>query len=288
MPLRLLTPEASTRRYFRPQDPSAAGWLLVRWDQPAPVAPTAWLRAAGVRVPALGPSVPGAYLVEDLGDAHLAQDPRPEHYAALLEQARRIGVAALPPGHPNARLALDTDLFRRELRMFRELYLQGFRARARAPAEESAADRACERLADEAARGPWRVQHRDLHSRNVMLPPGGGVALIDHQDLRPGPFLYDVASLSTDAYTDLPEAVEAMLEAEVRRAGAAAGLDPGETSRRFWCTALQRVLKALGTFGRLIASGRGDYREAERRARRHALRLLEQRDDHAIFRELVG
>lgn len=281
MELQALTPEASARRYFRPLEACACGWLLARWSEPAPLAATEWMHAAGVRVPVIGPSVPGAYLVQDFGDCHLAQAPAPAHYASVLEQSERIGAAALPSGHPNARLSLDAELFRKELRMFREYYVQGLRRRA--GAEAAALEQACARLAQAASAGPWRVQHRDLHSRNVMLPPDGGVALIDHQDLRPGPLFYDLASLRTDAYTDVPPAAEALLAQAESDLAQRARLQPQPARDQYHATALQRVLKALGTFGRLIGAGREHYREAERRARGHALRLLRARADFAEF-----
>lgn len=270
--LAALTPEAGPRRYFRPTAPGMAGWLLVRGADPPPYASAAWLVAAGVRVPRLGPAGDGAYLVEDLGDRHLCDDPTVPHYRAVLAFVERLAPHRLRPSHPCRARALDVPLFQRELAMFEELWLRTRRRVERAGPAQLAAELAW--LARAAAAAPWSVQHRDLHSRNVMLPQGGGVALIDHQDLRPGPFLYDLASLATDAYVDLPPAIELLLRAAARQHGAARGLSPGESERRFRLTALQRVLKALGTFARMLAAGREVYAAAEVRALRHARALL--------------
>ncbi|HEX9792952.1 MAG TPA: phosphotransferase [Planctomycetota bacterium] len=286
LPLQPLTPAASARRYYRPLEPRARGWLLVRGSDPPPVATALVLRSAGVRVPRLGATAPGHYLVEDLGDRHLAHAPTPVHYQAVLAAAEALGHQCLPSTHPNAALALDETLFRRELRQFRESWVQALRRRAWSPADADRIDMRCAELAGEAVLGPWRLQHRDLHSRNVLLPSAGPPALIDHQDMRRGPLFYDLASLRTDAYVDLGDAVQDRLEAATATLGAAHGLDAAATARRFKATALQRVLKALGTFGTLIAMrGRTEYRDIEARARRHAQALLAPDDRWSAFRE---
>ncbi|RMH01620.1 MAG: hypothetical protein D6702_10995 [Planctomycetota bacterium] len=282
-----LTPEAGERRYFRPRSGGLRGWLVVRTSTPAPVTSSAWLEGCGIRVPRLRPAAGGGYLVEDLGDRHLAHDPTPERYLQVLAARRRLAARPLPVGHPCRNRALDQALFRRELELFAELQL-GRRGRLNGPAARRAAERACARLAREAAALPWSTQHRDLHSRNVLLPPDGGVALIDHQDLRPGPFLYDLASLRTDAYLDLPPTVAALIESEALLAGEEAGLTPAETRLRWHRTCLQRVLKALGTFARLLAAGRRDYAAAEARALVHARRLLAADEAYPEFREWLG
>lgn len=274
-----LTPEASTRRYARSIHPDAAGWLRVTSEAPAPRAITDFLLQQRVRVPRIGLEVDGVYLVEDFGDLHLHHQPTQAHYAALLGMHRQYFLAELPPGHPNRALALDVLLFRKELRLFLETSLSQRAGRAFSDAEFDEIRKALETLASMACEGPQALQHRDLHSRNVLLHEGI-VALIDHQDMRRGPLFYDLASLATDAYLDLPEGVRAILRAERHRLGQTAGLTTEETDRQYRRTALQRVLKALGTFGRLLAQGRSDYADAEARALRHAAALLAQIEEH--------
>ncbi|KAA3613446.1 MAG: hypothetical protein DWQ01_02670 [Planctomycetota bacterium] len=274
LPLQPLTPEASTRRYFRPLGDQAEGWLLVRSTQAAPVATTLWLQSLDIPVPALGPEVPGAYLVQDLGDRHLAQQPGEEAYQALLEAGARLHAHPLPENHLQRQFALDVPLFQRELKQFRESYLQAFRKQAWSPEKAEQIDRLCQDLAHAAAAGPWATQHRDFHSRNVLLPAEGGIAILDHQDLRPGPVFYDLASLATDAYVDLPPAVERQIQQAAEELASRCGLGFHEAQKLWQHCALQRVLKALGTFGKLLVEGRSDYAEAEARALRHARRLL--------------
>jgi aminoglycoside/choline kinase family phosphotransferase len=102
----------------------------------------------------------------------------------------------------------------------------------------------------------------------------GELALIDHQDLRKGPLFYDLASLWTDAYVEYSDEVRTLLLDECFQVGAEAGLEESQSAHHFLMTALQRVVKALGTFGRLVQSGREDYRKPEKRALNRARALL--------------
>jgi hypothetical protein len=296
-----LTPEASARRYFRPQP--ECGWLLVLSEAPPPQPTALWLAGCGVRVPALGPArrvawrgraEAWAYLAEDFGDALFCLRPEAASYSALLQSWERFAFRELPAGHPQAALALDAALFRRELAMFLECYVESHRRRA---LDETARRRwleALESLAAAAAEGPQRLQHRDFHSRNLVhlhLPAARAeeIGWLDHQDLRRGPLYYDLASLWTDAYVDLPEAVRRLLQSAVPAWAASHGLSAEAAAERFHLSALQRVLKALGTFGRLLAQGRDEYLPAERRARAHALALLDARPARfGELRELVA
>ncbi len=271
-----LTPEAGARRYFRARtaDGNPMDWLLVTSPAAAPRASEAWLQSCGIRTPRLGEDIEGAYLVEDLGDRHLVHAPSVEAYEAVLAAWRKLHAQPLPQDHPNAAMALDRSLFERELGLYYEHWVQELRATR--SAGQADADRALlGDLAGTAADGPWSVQHRDFHSRNLLLPEDGEPAWIDHQDLRPGPLYYDLASLQTDAYLDLPAEVEARLQREQEALAALHGLSEAAAAAHFHATALQRVLKALGTFAMLLGRGRQDYAAAEQRAHARALRLLD-------------
>jgi N-acetylmuramate 1-kinase len=89
--------------------------------------------------------------------------------------------------------------------------------------------------------------HRDYHSRNLMLKEGT-LYMIDFQDARMGPDTYDLASLLRDSYIDftddeVEELIAFFLAIKGERETSA------EFRRRFDLMALQRNLKALGTFG---------------------------------------
>jgi aminoglycoside/choline kinase family phosphotransferase len=71
------------------------------------------------------------------------------------------------------------------------------------------------------------------------------MVVVDHQDARWGPLLYDLASLARDPYVELPAAMEERLVAAYARER---GADPDELRPAFERTALQRNLKAAGTY----------------------------------------
>ncbi len=270
-----LTPEASARRYFR----AGEGWLLVLSDAPPPQASTDWLTGLEVQVPALGESTQiqdnghaWRYLVKDCGDVHLADRPHLSAWQSLLESCERWIFAPLPEGHPQTRFALDSALFRRELEMFASFWRQDLRQQSVFAQDQDL----CQRLAQAAAAGPQGTQHRDLHSRNVLLDEENQPILLDHQDLRPGPLFYDLASLATDAYVDFPKGVPSLLEATALSWGKRCLLSAEQTQEYLCLGAMQRVLKALGTFGRLLGEGRRAWQSAEIRARDHALALTLQ------------
>ncbi|MCP4153806.1 MAG: phosphotransferase [bacterium] len=83
--------------------------------------------------------------------------------------------------------------------------------------------------------------HRDFHSRNMLLHEGH-IYLVDFQDSLKGPLYYDLVSFAFDAYLDLKS-----LRVFFRDNLKGRGLHIDE--EQFLLTALQRNIKALGTFG---------------------------------------
>jgi N-acetylmuramate 1-kinase len=106
-------------------------------------------------------------------------------------------------------------------------------------------------IAEELASEPRVLCHRDYHSRNLMLHDGS-LYIIDFQDARMGPDTYDLVSLLRDSYVDFTEAqVDALMAffLALREGRLSTRSDPADFRRRFDLMALQRNLKALGTFG---------------------------------------
>lgn len=220
------------------------------------------LAAAGVRVPRVLAQDCGAgwMLLEDLGETTLYDldgRPWPE-----LEPWFQAAVAALAKiqGLPRERLAglnppLDGRLLSAELRYTREHLLEPLGLLPPEDGEErpgsdrlelqQALERLCRRLGGEK---PVPC-HRDFGARNLVPlsgDPGGGaeVGVLDHQDLRLGPPLYDLASLLNDSLFPPPEA-EVRLLAE-------AGVDHPEPYHR---VAAQRTLKAVGSYAAFARRG---------------------------------
>src|SRR5690606_354116 len=86
-------------------------------------------------------------------------------------------------------------------------------------------------------------------------PVAGGPAVLDFQDAVRGPIAYDVLSLCRDAFASWPEARVARWRESYRSRAAAAGLpvpDAGRFERDFDLIGVQRHLKVLGIFARLL------------------------------------
>ncbi len=95
------------------------------------------------------------------------------------------------------------------------------------------------------------LNHRDFHSRNIMLPAGVPY-IIDFQDSRMGLPVYDLASLLRDSYTGIGDNELKNLKDyyyHLSRENGVHGLTPGEFDYYFTIMAFQRNVKALGTFG---------------------------------------
>jgi N-acetylmuramate 1-kinase len=107
-------------------------------------------------------------------------------------------------------------------------------------------------IVQELASEPRVLCHRDYHSRNLMLHDES-LYIIDFQDARMGPDTYDLVSLLRDSYVDLtPSQVDELIAyfLALTRGPAHQSADDGAVFReRFDLMALQRNLKALGTFG---------------------------------------
>jgi aminoglycoside/choline kinase family phosphotransferase len=132
--------------------------------------------------------------------------------------------------------------------------------------------------------------HRDYHSRNLMVRDGE-LHIIDFQDARMGPDTYDLVSLLRDSYMDITEGEADDLIAYflALKAGTPAERPEAEFRRRFDVMALQRNLKALGTFGYQTITRRNPvYIQYIPRTLRYARTNLTRYDRFAHLRELLA
>jgi aminoglycoside/choline kinase family phosphotransferase len=134
-----------------------------------------------------------------------------------------------------------------ELDFFAKHFLHAYRGVALSPTECEALHEEFLAIAHELAGEPRVLCHRDYHSRNLMLT-GDRLVMIDFQDARMGPDTYDLASLLRDSYVDISnETLDDLIAYFLALQGRPN--DGPEFRRRFDLMALQRNLKALGTFG---------------------------------------
>jgi aminoglycoside/choline kinase family phosphotransferase len=267
-----LTGDASDRRYYR---------VLLR-DEPSQVlalhaGPIEFETLPFVNVARLLSQMPvpvprilahsnplGIIALQDLGDvtlqAHLGAASQAEH-AALYRQAvsfievlQRRGRELESEQYLPYAIAFDVEKLTWELQFFTKHFLEGYRGAALTEASREALAAEYGSIVEELASEPRVLCHRDYHSRNLMLHEDS-LYIIDFQDARMGPDTYDLASLLRDAYVDFTEAqIEELIAFFLALRGPYMGpvdsaIDLEAFRTRFDLMALQRNLKALGTFG---------------------------------------
>jgi aminoglycoside/choline kinase family phosphotransferase len=263
-----LTGDASDRKYFRIIPADGPSLVLALHAGPIDFASLPFARVGELlqQIPLPVPGIIGhsdalgILALQDLGDvtlqAHLGAASSAEHAAlyrqavALIEQLQRRGAELESDRFPSYRVAFDTEKLTWELDFFVKHFVEGYRGVALSAAEHAALADEWRVVVTELASEPRVLCHRDYHSRNLMLREGN-LYIIDFQDARMGPDTYDLASLLRDSYVDIAEReldeLIAYFLALKRTDAAAAAQD--EFRRRFDLMALQRNLKALGTFG---------------------------------------
>ena len=302
-----LTGDASDRKYFRIIPSDGVSIVLALHAGPIeietlPFANVARLmEAIPLPVPAiLGHSNElGIVALQDLGDmtlqAHLGASSPVEHAAlyrqavAFIEMLQRRGVELASDKHLPYRVAFDVEKLTWELDFFTRHFVEGYRGVRLDATERAALSREWAAMVEELAAEPRVLCHRDYHSRNLMLSDGS-LYIIDFQDARMGPDTYDLVSLLRDSYVDIGERDLDELIAyflALRRSGD--GSDPAAFRRRFDLMALQRNLKALGTFGYQTITRRNPvYIQYMPRTLRYARTNLERYPRFARLRELLA
>lgn len=247
-----LAGDVSPRRYFRLRRATGETAILAAYPEETRDGCSRWLasdallRGTAVRTPRILAADCGSgwMLLEDLGPATLYEWSRGQPWprispwlAAAAAAAQRISgldraaVARLNP--PLARTLLE-----RELEQTWEMVLAP-RGLIGDSSLQERLRRALAGLAAHLGEGPLAPCHRDLMARNLVPLPGDGVGVLDHQDLRLGPPLYDLASLLNDSLYPPPRVEEEILAPYVRGP---------EDRLRYRRAAAHRALKIAGTF----------------------------------------
>jgi len=260
-----LTGDASDRRYFRILTPDAPSIVLSLYSAPFKFDDLSFVNVARLleRMPVPIPRVLGhaddlgVLALQDLGDvtlqAHLGAATPAEHAAlyrqavALIATLQRFGAELESPEYLPYGIAFDVEKLTWEMDFFTKHFLEAYRGVTLTDAQRQALKSELARIIDELANEPRVLCHRDYHSRNLMLHESQ-LYVIDFQDARMGPDTYDLVSLLRDSYVDLPEStVDELLAYFLALRGLTGS---GRAFRdRFDLMALQRNLKALGTFG---------------------------------------
>jgi N-acetylmuramate 1-kinase len=278
-----LTPDASTRKYFRVPWKNSNAVVAV---YPEPFDPelhpyldvTRLFLESDIPVPEIlavdGAS--GIIVQEDLGDKQLFsiyEDASEDECESYKEQAinliARIQKATERAKEVNSiasRLAFDEPKLSWELDFFVEHYFGSLRQETLRHAEAAELKAELNDIAAELASVPRVLCHRDFHGANLMVDGKNHLRIVDHQDARMGPATYDLVSFLLDRQPCPPSLAELrayrLLLIEERRLQGLPVLDPDEFAREFRLMTIQRGLKATGTFSyQTGVAGRGAFYE---------------------------
>jgi aminoglycoside/choline kinase family phosphotransferase len=300
-----LTGDASDRRYYRVLSPEAPSIVLSLYAAPFEFDKLSFVNVARLlaEMPVPIPRVLGhaddlgLLALEDLGDvtlqAHLGAATPAEHAAlyrqavALIASIQRRGAELSTQEYIPYGIAFDVEKLTWELDFFIKHFVEAYRGVVIAASAREELRRELAVLVEELAAEPRVLCHRDYHSRNLMLHDDR-LYIIDFQDARMGPDTYDLVSLLRDSYVDLPEeTVDELIAYFLALKG-----ETGNEARfreRFDLMALQRNLKALGTFGYQTTARRNPvYIQYIPRTLRYVRDNLEQLSRFGRVRELLA
>ncbi len=281
-----LTPDASTREYFRVnwRDSTAIACVY-----PEPFLPVeqSYLDVTNLFLRGSLPVAKiydfsgelGVIVQEDFGDTILRDvliDADAEKRNDLLNEAIKL-IARIQATTEKAfeldsiasRLKFDREKLVWELNFFREHYFETYRKQALSDGDNQALTGEFADIALELEERAAILCHRDFHAANLMIDGKNQLRIIDHQDARIGAASYDLASLLLDRVLTQPDDV--WLEEKIRfllAERANLGLERIEFAdflREFRLQTIQRCLKAIGTFSF----------QSERRGKTHFIQYIE-------------
>jgi hypothetical protein len=264
-----LTPDASTRKYYRigwkkrtaiaavyaePFDPEFHPYLDV----------TRLFLECDIPVPEIYAvdGADGIIVQEDLGDRQLYQvyaeesedqcDQYKEEAIALIAKIQNATARAYETQSIASRLAFDEAKLSWELDFFFEHYFGSLRGETLKHAEVAEVKAELNDIAAELAAAPRVLCHRDYHASNLMIDPKDRIRVVDHQDARMGPASYDLVSFLLDRQPCPPSLAELrahrLFFLEERRMLGLNAIDPDDFAHEFRLMTIQRCLKATGTF----------------------------------------
>lgn len=264
-----LTPDASTREYFR-----------VKWNGETAIAcvypeifvarehsyidVTNLFLVSGLPVARIYDYSEelGTIILEDFGDTILrdvllASDA--EKRESLLDEAisliARIQAAtakAFEIDSIASRLKFDEEKLAWELNFFKEHYFTSLKKEPLSAETDAKLTAEFTELARELETKATVLCHRDFHAANLMLDENGSLRIIDHQDARLGSVAYDLVSLLLDRVSEPPaedwvDGKKRFFLSEREKLGLEK-IDAENFDYEFDLQTIQRCLKAAGTF----------------------------------------
>lgn len=264
-----LTPDASTREYFRVAWHGGSAIACV-YPEPFIAVEQSYLDLTKLF---LGCGLPvarvldfdetlGTIVIEDFGDRILREeikDATPTHREELINAAidliPRIQAATKTAFETNSiasRLRFDAEKLLWELEFFKIHYFTTLKHQPLDAETDSAVTAEFADLSRTLEARASVLCHRDFHAANLMLDRNGRLRIIDHQDARIGSPTYDLVSLLLDRVTEPPSpewlAAKRRRLLDGRESLGLPNIEADAFAEEFRLQTIQRCLKAAGTF----------------------------------------
>ena len=264
-----LTPDASTREYFRVEWGTETAIVCI---YPEPFIPEeqSYLDVTNLFLRAGLPVAPildfdeafGAIAIADFGDRILREEllssdheRREELIGAAIDLIPNIQAATKTAFELNSiasRLKFDVEKLTWELNFFKEHYFTTLMKSSLSRGEDEAISAEFLELSRQLETRATVLCHRDFHAANLMLDERGELKIIDHQDARIGSAAYDLVSLLLDRVTELPSsewlASKRRRFLNGRKELGLVAIGEDDFAGEFRLQTVQRCLKAAGTF----------------------------------------
>ena len=268
-PIEPITPDASTREYFRFRK-GAQPVVACVYPDAIKHAARSYLdvselfRNNGLPVAEVYDfdEVLGVVVIEDLGDAIMRAELETASSAQkdelirraidLIPKIQRATDAAALSNSIASRLRFDVEKLMWELNYFKIHYFTTFKKVPLSSEVDKALEEEFMELSAELDSTATVLCHRDFHAANLMIDSKTDLRIIDHQDARIGSPAYDLVSLLLDRVVETPSdewIVE--MQGHFHKGREICGLEPLDRDtfeREFQLQTVQRCLKAAGTF----------------------------------------
>jgi N-acetylmuramate 1-kinase len=267
--IELLTPDASTRDYFRVDWENSTAIACV-YGEPFIEKEHSYLDVTNLFLRSGLPVAEiydfngelGIIILEDFGDQILRDvllESDEEKVEELLNEAIPL-IAKIQAATATAykldsiasRLKFDEEKLLWELNFFKTHYFESLRKTKLPETDDKLLTREFVEISRELESRAGVLCHRDFHAANLMLDRSNKLRIIDHQDARIGATSYDLVSLLLDRVTEPPSNVwireKRLYFLNEREKLGLETLDPDEFAQEFRLQTIQRCLKAIGTF----------------------------------------
>lgn len=276
-----LTPDASTREYFRIRWNDSSAIACV-YPEPFDPEEQTYLDVTNLFLKNNLPVAniydfdgeTGVIVQEDLGDRILRtvlDQAVYEEKETLIDQAIKLIVqiqkatkSAYDLDSIASKLKFDQEKLGWELEFFKTHYFETYKKQPLTDEENRLLSEEFIELIKELEKRAGVLCHRDFHAANIMIDRKGNFRIIDHQDARIGAASYDLVSLLLDRITEVPSVAwlreKRLYFLEQREKIGLPHIDPDDFVKEFRLQAIQRCLKAIGTFSyQSVNRGKTNY-----------------------------